>query len=422
IPLSSEKQHVLACVAGTAQAREALKNAQIPQTEAVKPGAAPDAAPVFDGEPQFADIPQCSVRYAVNTPCPIFLVDRRYYWCQEGIWYDSDYAVGPWFVCSWVPGPIYLIPPSCPFYYVTFCRIFSVSARAIYVGYYPGYRGCYAWGGSVVYGTGWSYRRWSGNVCYSRPLTWGACVRYSPAVCNWTLRVGTGSSCAWAGVGYSTGWRAPTLSVGVGGSVGLYRAGHAAPAPTPVTMHKPDNLYSRQPDRILRPVAPETSRSKSFGERGAEVPRSPAARTPVPPPHHDGTRTPAPTAPSTPDHREAPRASREIPRTPAPDGEAPKAPPPDHREGPKSSREIPRAPAPDREAPKLPPVERRDPPKAPPSPPPPVERRDPPRNPPPPPPPVERRAPPPPPPPPVERRSPPPPPPPPPQRDPDRRR
>jgi hypothetical protein len=145
IPLSSEKQHVLACVAGTAQARDAVRNATIPQTAAVQPGPAPDLAVRYDGEPQFTEVQESPVRYAVNTPYAVFGVYGRYYCCEEGIWYDSEYAVGPWSVCSWVPPAIYLIPPSCPFYYATYCRIFSVTPRAIYCGYYPGYRGCYVW-------------------------------------------------------------------------------------------------------------------------------------------------------------------------------------------------------------------------------------------------------------------------------------
>src|SRR4030095_7232306 len=68
IPAASEKQHVLACVAGTPQAREAVENAAIPQTEAVKPGPAPDLAVTYDGEPEFTEAGSGGVRYAGNSP------------------------------------------------------------------------------------------------------------------------------------------------------------------------------------------------------------------------------------------------------------------------------------------------------------------------------------------------------------------
>jgi hypothetical protein len=262
IPIGSEKQHVLACVAGTPEARDAVKNAEIPQTEAVKPGPAPDLQATYDGEPQFTQIPDSSVRYAVNSPSPIFNVDRRYYWCEDGIWYDSDYAVGPWGVSSYVPWSIYCIPPSCPFYYVTYCRIFSVSPYAISFGYYPGYRGCYVWGPTIVYGTGWRYRWWCGASCYVRPCTWGIGVRWSSGACSWTFSLGWGSSSAWSGV--STYRRAPSIAVGVGGGCNVrtalgYRNSVGVDVAVPVHQSRPDNLYVRQPNRILRPVPPAES-------------------------------------------------------------------------------------------------------------------------------------------------------------------
>lgn len=479
IPLSSEKHHVLACVAGTAQARAAVLDAEIPKTEAVKPGPAPDLAATYDGSPQFAPIADSSVEYAVNTPYSIFSVNRRYYWCNNGIWYDSDLAVGPWYVCSWVPPAIYLIPPSCPYYYVTYCRIFSVTPRAIYVGYYPGYRGCYVWGRTIVYGTGYRYRCWSGNTWYSRPVTWGVGVRYSSINLSWGYRYGGGGTCAWTGLRRPSTWRTPVVCVDAGGrwagngyrsgSVGVYRT---ASAPTTVGYRRSDNLYARQPERLVRPVAPEPRRD------------APPRANPVPPqrPERPGapTATPRPDNPRTPpvpprDHRDTPRTSptpredheapktppkredRETPRTPTPvpprrdDRESPRTPPPprEEKESPRTppqrdNRETPRTPPPQppqrdnreapppppppsrekQEAPRTPPPppppprEHRDPPRQPP-PPPPREHREVPKNPPPPPPREHREAPrnPPPPPPPREHREPPRQPPPPPPRE-----
>lgn len=440
IPLSSEKHHVLACVAGTPQAKDAVKSSGVPQTEGVKPGPAPDLRATYDGEPRFEEISDSSVSYAVNSPNPVFYVDRRYYWCNDGIWYDSGYAVGPWYVCTYVPRPIYLIPPSCPFYYVTYCHIFSVTPRAIYVGYYPGYRGCYVWGRTVVYGTGWDYRPWRGTVCYTRPSTWNACVRYSPSVCTWTYRP--------TRVGYASSWRGPTVAVGVGGGVGGYRSnptvGFAAATPA-VRPNRPDNLYSRQPDRIVRTPAPEPRDFRKQPTPRGETPPSGRVEAPKPPATPDARdlprRQPSPPSVDAPERRDGgwktpPSADR---REPAPverrDGGGWKAPPPverrepppvDRRDGGSKTPAPPPPPPVERRdggwkaPPAPPPVERREPPrqpppverrdggwKAPPAPPP-VERREPPRQPPPPPPPVERREPPrqppPPPPPPAERR------------------
>lgn len=424
IPLSSEKQHVLACVPGTAQAKAAVLDAEIPQTEAVKPGPAPELRASYDGNPQFAPVSGAPVEYAVNTPYSIFCVNRRYYWCNEGIWYDSDVAVGPWYVCTYVPSAIYLIPPSCPYYYVTYCRIFSVSPRAIYFGYYPGYRGCYVWGGSIVYGTGWRYRCWSGSVYYPRPVTWGVGVRYSPSYSTWSYRWGGGGTCAWTGLRRPSTWRAPAVCVDAGGrwggtgyrtgSVGVYRT---ASVTAPVSVRRSDTLYTRQPERLVRPIAPEPRRPDP-GPRATPVPpnrgdrpsrpnedtpapprRDPNPGTPVPPapPRREDRETPRPPTPRTPspelpgrDDRESPptpprRDNREAPRTPPPtppppprrdDREAP--PPPPQRD----NREAPRTPPP---APPPPPREHREPPRQPP-PPPPREHREPPRQPPPPPP------------------------------------
>lgn len=431
IPIGSEKQHVLACVAGTAQAREALKNAEIPQTEAVKPGPAPNLQATYDGEPRFTEVADSSVRYAVNSPSPIFNVDRRYYWCEDGIWYDSDYAIGPWSVCSYVPRPIYLIPPSCPFYYATYCRIFSVSPSSICFGYYPGYRGCYAWGPTVVYGTGWRYPWWVGSSCYIRPVTWGVGVRYSWSACSWTFGLGWGNSCAWGGV--STYRRAPSIVVGIGGGTnvryvsnyrnGGYRNSVGVDVAVSARHARPDNLYVRQPERIVRQVPPQPETHPV--RRPSIVKDPPVRRDPTTPGRDVTPRDPNHgrdvLRPNEPDHD---FGNGRRPKDPnlTPDARRPKEPDNDPRDNnrnerrPKEPERTPRDTDRDdnnnnriprrdeRDTPKPPPVERREPPRQPP-PPPPVERREPPRQPPPPPP-VERREPPRQPPP-VERREPP---------------
>jgi hypothetical protein len=362
IPASSDKGHILASVDGTPEARDAVLDAEIPQTVAVNPGPAPELAVTYDGEPQFTEIPECPVEYATNTPYSIFLVQQRYFCCQDGIWYDSNVARGPWAVCAQVPEDIYLIPPSCPHYYCTYCHVFGSSPDAVYVGYYPGYRGCYVGGRTVVYGTGWHYPSWSGNTWYPRPVTWGCGVRYNTSTGNWRFQLGAGGPCAWMGLGYHSDWKGHAVSVGVGGwwggvgyrhtDVDVHRNLNFA---THVDQRAVHNIYAREPQRLapavhahipprVQPRGPEQRAPNNvYVDPKGNAYRKPAEggwekHTPqgwkqdLP-----ATSPPAHTVSSPnhnpPDRRETPRtppaATREVPRpsTPPPAHETPRTPP-----------------------------------------------------------------------------------------------
>ncbi|HXX93341.1 MAG TPA: hypothetical protein VEN81_06885, partial [Planctomycetota bacterium] len=217
IPVGSPKQHVLASVAGTSQAREALLDVEIPQTAAVTPGDAPDLSVTYDGAPQFEPAEGCAVQYALNTPYSVFLTGGLYYCCQDGIWYESSFADRGWRICSRVAPEIYLIPPSCPHYFCTYCHVFGVSPEAIYVGFYPGYRGCYRGGRTVVFGTGWHYPAWHGSLWFPRPVTWGVGVRYNHYSGCYKIAMGAGGPCAWMGVNVHPDWKNHSTPVGVGG-------------------------------------------------------------------------------------------------------------------------------------------------------------------------------------------------------------
>jgi hypothetical protein len=377
---SSEKQHVLASVAGTAQANDALLDTEIPQTVAIHPGSAPVLNVYYDGNPRFAGIEGSSVQYALNTPHSIFLAERRYYCCQNAIWYESGFATGPWNVSTRVPHDIYLIPPSCPHYYCTYCHVFNALPGIVHVGYYPGYRACFASGRTVVYGTGWNYAGWRGSVWYPRPVTWGVGVRYDVTTCDWNFRLGMGGPCAWMGLGDRSDWSGPTASVGVGGWWGgagfqaaqidvhhnLEFARHANQgAVHNIYARHPESLapvHSRLPDPVRRQAPDQRAPNNVFTDPRGNVYRKPAEggwekHTP------QGWQKDIPQT-SSPGHREdakslPPPAHREAPKTP---------PVPDPRDtfrapplpGP---REVPRTPPlPDRrEAPKPPPIpERRD--------------------------------------------------------------
>lgn len=295
IPVDSPKSHVLSSVGGTPQANDALLDAQIPQTAAVTPNSEGDFQTTYDGAPVYEAVQGSVVQYIVNTPYSVFRVGRRHYCCHDGIWYASASASGPWIVTATVPDEIYLIPPSCPLYFCTYCRVFGATPTAVYVGYYPGYRGCYVSGPTVVFGTGWHYRPWtSPAVCIPRPVTWGAGVRYSPHTGNWRFPLGTSGPTAWMGLRGVGPYRNASAATGVGG----WWSGSAA-APATIDVHRnlhfsvharegvAHNLYSRRPERLapvqrlLPPSTPSTPPERRlpnnlYSDRSGNVYRRPS--------------------------------------------------------------------------------------------------------------------------------------------------
>ncbi len=149
--------NVLVSVAGTPQAKEAAIAATIPQTSTVKRSATTKVT--YAGAPQFAPIEGTAMKYAVNTAQPVIMVSPdRYFVVVNGVWFTSASPTGPWVVAAEVPPVIYTIPVSSPVYYVTYVRVYSVQPETVVVGYTPGYMGVIvAPGGTVVYGTGYTY-------------------------------------------------------------------------------------------------------------------------------------------------------------------------------------------------------------------------------------------------------------------------
>jgi hypothetical protein len=77
---------------------------------------------------------------------------------------------------------------------VKYVQVYESSPQVVYVGYTPGYMGCYVYGPTVIYGTGYYYNPWYGAVYYPRPCTYGFSMHYNP----WT---------GWSmGVHYSSGY------------------------------------------------------------------------------------------------------------------------------------------------------------------------------------------------------------------------
>lgn len=192
IPAASDKGSVLAHVAGTQMAKDALADNYVPQTASIDRTNYEQPPVQYDGDPRFEAVENLNINYAVNTPNAVLRIDGRYYVCYDAVWYQSNLATGPWELCTVVPSQIYQIPPTSPVYPVRYVRIYDVTPTVIYTGYLPGYVGSYAHNGVIVYGTGYHYRPWVGvgRVYYPRPYTWGFTPRYDPYNSYWGFSVG----------------------------------------------------------------------------------------------------------------------------------------------------------------------------------------------------------------------------------------
>lgn len=162
IPASSPKYGLLAHVPGTTVAQEAVRDAEVPRTQAVKREVT-TLAVAYEGEPVFAQAGSTTVYYAVNTPYSVLRLDPYYYLCYSGIWYYGNTAAGPWTVCVNVPGVIYTLPPACPVYPVTYVRVYDWTPDVVYCGYTSGYLGWYVGGPSLVFGLAYYDDAWWGR-------------------------------------------------------------------------------------------------------------------------------------------------------------------------------------------------------------------------------------------------------------------
>ncbi len=176
----SEYGDVLTFVAGTVQSQDAVLDASIPQTAAIS-RADTSLVVVYDGEPKFVPIEGTQMQYASNTESAVLQVEGRFYCCEEAVWYEAPTPRGPWTVATTVPNAIYEQPPSSPTYNTKYVYIYETTPSIVYVGYLPGYMGCYVYGPTIVYGTGYYYPPYVGPVYYyPRPVTYGFHVRYNP--------------------------------------------------------------------------------------------------------------------------------------------------------------------------------------------------------------------------------------------------
>ena len=209
IPKDTDVAGVLPFVAGTDEAEAAVTAQAVPTTAAVKKDATTRVN--WAGDPQFNDITGTSMRASENAGTPVIKVGNEFYACQEGVWYLSNQPNGTYTVAQTVPAVIYSIPPQHPFYFITFVKVFGTGPDVVYTGYYPGYKGSYQLGGTVVNGTGYTYPPVIVNTVYVHPPappTWGFMMVYNPWF-GWSvgLNMGFGMGAGW--FVFSVGPRSP---------------------------------------------------------------------------------------------------------------------------------------------------------------------------------------------------------------------
>ena len=199
----SPKSEALTYVAGTVEAQDAVLQAIIPQITAVDRGPA-NVEVTYDGTAQFQPVENAGVQYAANTLDAVFLVRGNYYLCRDAVWYTGAGPDGPWSVATYVPSEIQSLPPSNPHYNVKYVYVYGATPEEVYVGYVPGYSGCYVSGPTVVYGTGWWYPGYySPSYCWAYPATFGFGFGYN-SWSGWSVGVGFGYG--WLSAGYGWGW------------------------------------------------------------------------------------------------------------------------------------------------------------------------------------------------------------------------
>ncbi len=200
IPQDSPKENVLASIPGTVQAQEATIANSVPQMARVPITQVLPPPVVIGGSEKWQPVTGTSVMVLSNCATPVFRTSPNTYFAVEnGIWFTTTNLKTGWVVASWVPPAIYAIPPSNPYYYVTYVRVYNATPTYVLVGYTPGYFGAYMQGGVVVYGTGYAYVPYCSTVWVPVPMTYGSCasMTYNPWA-GWAVGFGMGMAVGWA--------------------------------------------------------------------------------------------------------------------------------------------------------------------------------------------------------------------------------
>lgn len=214
IPAGSEKDGVLASVAGTSEANEAMIDARVPQAAKVNRSLA-SCQVEYDGTPRFVPIENTHLSLAENSSITVMLApNNQYYALENGIWFISNNLDGPWQVANERPSDVENIPASSSAYNARYVYVYQTTPQYVYVGYTPGYMGNYIYGNTVVWGTGWHYRPWYGRRYWPRPYTWGFGMHYNPWS-GWSISFGLGFNTGWYSYrryqGWGCGWFGPSM-------------------------------------------------------------------------------------------------------------------------------------------------------------------------------------------------------------------
>ena len=237
IPPDSPEGTVLASVPGTVAAQEAVLKAGIPTTATLRRGSVQPSV-VYSGAPHFAPVPGTTLQYGVNTDAVVLKVGPAYYVCQNGVWFIGPAPTGPWTLADSVPPAIATIPPSFPYYNVTYVGVYGATPTTVTYGYTAGYMMGFVTAGVLVYGTGYYYPPvvipGPVPVYYPYPYSYAGGVYYNSATGAWA-RGGT----IYGPYGTATGGRYYNPSTGAwaaGGAIyGPYGGAGAWSAYNPAT-------------------------------------------------------------------------------------------------------------------------------------------------------------------------------------------
>lgn len=216
IPEGSEKDNVLASVAGTDAAEEAMIDSEIPQTAKVDRKTA-TVKVEYDGSPKFEPIKGTSLYLAENSNLTVMKeATGKFFALDNGVWFTGSTANGPWSVATVRPADVEKIPMQSAAYGAKFVHIYQVTPEYTIQGYTAGYLGSYIQGDPViVFGTGFYYNPWYGSMYYPRPVTWGFGFSYNPWY-GWSMNFGVNIGFlhigfGGPGYGYGGGWYGPPM-------------------------------------------------------------------------------------------------------------------------------------------------------------------------------------------------------------------
>jgi hypothetical protein len=282
IPEGSAKDNVLSSVAGTDASKEAVMDAQIPQTAKVDRKSA-TCTVKYDGEPKFEKIEGTSMLLAMNTSSTVIQSGNTYFCVENAVWFESTSAKGPWKVSTERPKDVDEIPASSTAYNVKYVYIYDTTPEYVYVGYTPGYMGCYVYGPTVVYGTGYYYSPWYGPYYYPRPVTYGFSMHYNPWT-GWSMGFGGGGY--WGPPMYRPPYHPPYH----GGYYGRNNINHYGD--TNINIDRSNNIYNNRNGVSTRDVPRGNANASKPTASTSEVQNRAQNKAGQQPATRDGQRNP----------------------------------------------------------------------------------------------------------------------------------